>query len=61
MSQKSKPRITKKPWTHEERTILKKYYSFISKEELLEKLPGRTLTSIYSQVHYLEKRGWTFK
>jgi hypothetical protein len=49
-----------KPWTQEERYTLKKYYGAITIDALLLKLPGRTEQSIYSQVHNLRKRGWTF-
>lgn len=44
-----------------ERNLLRDNYYLVSKEELLEILPGRTLSSITSQVHYLRKRGWYFK
>lgn len=50
----------KRPWTYEERVILKNNYLVISLDELLKMLPGRTETSIYSQVYYLRKRGWRF-
>jgi len=50
----------KRPWSREERHVLKKHYGIIPLQELLVLLPGRTETSIYSQVHYLRKRGWTF-
>jgi hypothetical protein len=51
----------KKPWSIRERELLRDNYYLASKEELLQMLPGRTLTSIQSQVHYLRKRGWYFK
>jgi len=47
-------------WTEKERNTLRTYYGTISMEELLEKLPGRNANSIYKQVNYLRKRGWTF-
>ena len=50
-----------KPWTQSERTILRDNYYIVSKEELLDMLPDRTLQSITSQVYYLKKRGWYFK
>lgn len=50
----------KKPWTQEERYILKRQYGLIPFEELLKLLPGRTEQSVYAQVYYLRKRGWTF-
>lgn len=52
--------VKKKPWSREERYTLKKFYGLISIDELLLKLPGRTEQSVYSQVYYLRKRGWTF-
>lgn len=48
-------------WTDNERQILRKYYNVLSIEELLLKLPRRTENSIYKQVQYLRKRGWTFE
>ena len=50
----------KKPWTMDERYILKKHYGLVSMEELLALLPGRTESAIYAQVHTLRKRRWTF-
>ena len=50
----------KKPWADEERYILKKYYGVLTLEEVLAKLPGRTASSVYSQIAYLRKRNWTF-
>lgn len=47
-------------WTEKERNTLRTYYGTISMEELLEKLPGRNANSIYKQINYLRKRGWTF-
>lgn len=52
--------MAKKHWTTEERHILKKYYGLESMDALLLRLPGRSEQSIYSQVFYLRKRGWTF-
>ena len=50
----------RKQWTTEERHLLKKYYNKISLSDLLDKLPSRSRSSVYSQVNYLKKRGWTF-
>jgi hypothetical protein len=50
-----------KPWTSDERNILKKYYGSLKMPALMEKLPGRSEKSIYNQVYYLRKRGWKFK
>lgn len=50
----------KKPWTMNERNLLRSHYYTKNEEELLEMLPGRTLNSIRKQVSYLRKRGWCF-
>ena len=50
----------KKPWTHEERQLLKLHYYLKNEEELLEMFPDRTMNAIRKQVFYLKKRGWTF-
>ena len=52
--------MKKIPWTDNEKRILKKYYKVIPMSELIYKLPGRSRNSIYKQVQYLRKRGWTF-
>lgn len=44
-------------WTTDERRILEKYYADEG-EDIVDRLPGRTLGAIRSQVHYLRKRGW---
>ncbi len=49
-----------KKWTKRQQDLLKRFYGEITIEELsvmLEKTPS----AIYSKVHYLRKRGWTFK
>ena len=50
----------KKPWTHEERNLLRNYYYCKNEDELLEILPDRSINSIRKQVAYLKKRGWAF-
>lgn len=50
----------KKPWTQDERNILRIHYYVETNEKLLERLPGRTMNSIRKQVSYLRKRGWCF-
>lgn len=47
-------------WTETERLLLKAEYNETPIEDLASKL-GRTEQAIRSQVHYLRKRGWTFK
>lgn len=49
-----------RPWTYEERVILKRNYLVIPFKELLTLLPNRSESSVYSQVYYLRKRGWRF-
>ena len=50
----------KKPWTHDERNLLRNQYYFKNEEELLELFPGRSMNSIRKQVSYLRQRGWCF-
>ena len=50
----------KRPWTHDERTLLRSTYHIVDKEVLQNQFPDRTMNSIRKQVHYLKKRGWTF-
>jgi hypothetical protein len=50
----------KKPWTHDERNLLRNEYYFKNEKELLEMFPGRSMNSIRKQVSYLRKRGWCF-
>ena len=50
----------KKPWTHEERNLLRNQYYCRNEQELLELFPGRSMNSIRKQVSYLRKRGWCF-
>ena len=52
--------MKKSPWTKKERQILKDNYGLITMDELLGLLPGRTDSSIASQIYFLRKRGWTF-
>jgi len=51
--------MKKKPWTTKEREVLRRYYKKIPMEDLLAKLPDRNPNSIYKQVLYLRKRGWS--
>ena len=47
-------------WTNKQQDMLKTFYGQLTIKELaimLEKTPS----AIYSKVHYLRKRGWTFK
>lgn len=45
-------------WSYKENVILQKNYGKCSSEELLKLLPGKSLNSIYAQVHRLRKKGW---
>lgn len=51
----------KQPWTTDERRLLSDYYYKIPLQDLLPMFPHRTVGSIRSQVHYLQKRGYRFK
>lgn len=53
-------RYSKRPWTMDERNLLKKYYYTSSAEELERLFPDRSYNAIVKQVSYLRKRGWTF-
>ena len=46
-------------WKDEEKEFLKRHYNTMPIEEIAEKI-NRSKEQIYSQVHYLRKRGWTF-
>ena len=52
--------MKKRPWTVKEKQILKNNYGVLPLKDLIELLPGRNENSIYKQVSYLRKRGWTF-
>jgi len=47
-------------WTSPQQDLLKQNYGKISVAELCVLL-DKTDSAIYSKVHYLRKRGWTFK
>jgi len=53
-------RYIRRPWTHEERKLLREHYYTLSRDALVELFPDRTINSITKQVSYLKKRGWTF-
>jgi len=50
----------KKPWTQDERQLLRDNYGRVTMKTMLDLLPGRSENSIRKQVHYLRKRGWSF-
>jgi hypothetical protein len=50
----------KRPWTNEERSLLRLNYHLKTEDALLELFPGRSINAIRKQVVYLKKRGWTF-
>jgi hypothetical protein len=50
----------KKPWTQDERNLLRNQYYCNTEDELLKMFPGRSMNSIRKQVSYLRKRGWHF-
>tara|TARA_R110002012_G_scaffold101610_2_gene240881 strand:+ start:30 stop:185 length:156 start_codon:yes stop_codon:yes gene_type:complete len=50
----------KNKWTDKQQDMLKRFYGELPINDLcvmLEKSPS----AIYSKVHYLRKRGWSFK
>ena len=47
-------------WSDQQVDLLKKFYGDLSIDDLTTML-GKTKSAIYSKVHYLRKRGWTFK
>lgn len=46
-----------KPWTDDERRILRENYEKLTTAELCEKLPGRSAAAIHSQAWWLRKNG----
>jgi hypothetical protein len=56
----SMKQYSKRPWTMNERNLLRKHYYVSSQDELLKLFPDRTMNSITKQVNYLKKRGWSF-
>ena len=46
-------------WSDQQVDLLKKFYGDLSIDDLTTML-GKTKSAIYSKVHYLRKRGWTF-
>jgi hypothetical protein len=51
----------KRPWSHEERTLLTQKYYFCKEKELAELFPDRSYNSCVKQAKYLRERGWVFK
>jgi len=47
-------------WTVRQHGLLKRFYGEITIEELSVMLE-KSKSAIYSKVHYLRKRGWSFK
>ena len=47
-------------WTDRQVDLLKRFYGEIAVEELCVMLE-KSKSAIYSKVHYLRKRGWSFK
>ena len=50
----------RKAWTDHQVDLLKKFYGDIPIADLVQILE-KSKSAIYSKVHYLRKRGWTFK
>jgi len=51
---------SKRPWTSDERNLLRKHYYASSDTEIQELFPDRSINSLRKQVSYLKKRGWSF-
>lgn len=49
----------KNKWTDKQVELLKRFYGEITLDELCVMLE-KSKPAIYSKVHYLRKRGWTF-
>ena len=49
-----------KKWTRRQQELLKRFYGEVSIDDL-ETMLEKSKSAIYSKVHYLRKRGWTFK
>ena len=47
-------------WTDRQVDLLKRYYGELSVDDMCIMLE-KSKSAIYSEVHYLRKRGWTFK
>ena len=47
-------------WTNKQHDLLKQFYGKLSIEEMSIMLE-KSKSAIYSKVHYLRKRGWSFK
>ena len=47
-------------WTNKQQDLLKQFYGKLSIEEMCAMLE-KTPSAVYSKVHYLRKRGWSFK
>ena len=54
-------KYTRKPWSHDERTILSQNYYTVDAEILSELLPERSRAACIKQAKYLRDRGWKFK
>ena len=52
-------KISKSKWTDSDIRLLKELYGEKSVEEIASQL-GKSTSAIYSKVHYLRKRGWSF-
>jgi hypothetical protein len=50
---------SKSKWTDTQIRLLKELYGELSVEEIANKI-GKTPSAVYSKVHYLRKRGWSF-
>jgi len=51
----------KKPWSHEERTLLAAKWHLSGPGDIEKLFPNRTYNACAKQAKYLRDRGWRFK
>ena len=51
----------KKPWSHEERTLLAANWYTVDRGDIEKLFPNRTYNACVKQAKYLRDRGWYFK
>ena len=52
---------TKRPWSRNERELLRKVYYFSNEKELQAHFPDRSYNACVKQAKYLQDRGWVFR
>ena len=54
-------KYTKRPWTQDERVLLRKVYHKSNKAELAELFPDRPYNACVKQAQYLRGKRWPFR